>query len=59
MTPRLDLMKNAPKSIHSLMDLTNTIAASRLEKNLQEVVKIRAPSQAEDACAPFGSQERP
>ena len=42
MTPRLDLMKNAPKSIHSLLDLTNTIAASRLEKSLLELVKIRA-----------------
>jgi AhpD family alkylhydroperoxidase len=42
MTPRLDLMTNAPKAIHSLLDLTNTIAASRLEKSLLELVKLRA-----------------
>ena len=42
MTPRLDLMKTAPKSIGSLLDLTNTIAVSSLEKSLLELVKIRA-----------------
>ncbi len=42
MTPRLDLMKNAPKAIQSLRDLTHTIAASGLEKSLLELVKIRA-----------------
>lgn len=42
MTPRLDLMKNTPKAIHSLLDLTNTIAASPLEKSLLELVKLRA-----------------
>jgi len=42
MTPRLNLMKIAPQSLRSLLDLTNTIAHSRLEKSLLELVKIRA-----------------
>src|SRR6476661_9902913 len=42
MTARLNLMKVAPQSLRSLLDLTNTIAHSRLEKSLLELVKIRA-----------------
>src|SRR5690242_13437331 len=42
MTPRLNLMKVAPQSLRSLLDLTNTIAHTRLDKSLLELVKIRA-----------------
>jgi RNA polymerase sigma-70 factor (ECF subfamily) len=42
MTPRLNLMNIAPKSLQSLLDLTNTIAHSHLEKGLLELVKVRS-----------------
>ena len=42
MTPRLNLMKIAPKSLQSLLDLTNTIEHSRLEKGVLELVKLRS-----------------
>jgi AhpD family alkylhydroperoxidase len=42
MTPRLDLAKISPKSIRSLLELTNAVADCGLEKGLLELVKIRA-----------------
>lgn len=42
MTPRVNLMKVAPKSLQSLRDLTKTISESGLEHSLLELVKIRA-----------------
>lgn len=42
MTPRLNMMKAAPKSLQKLLDLTKAIAESGLEKSLLELVKIRA-----------------
>ncbi len=42
MTPRLNLITMAPQSLRGLLDLTNTIAVSGLEKSLLELVKIRS-----------------
>ncbi|WP_406855239.1 carboxymuconolactone decarboxylase family protein [Alsobacter sp. KACC 23698] len=42
MTPRLNPMKQPPAGILKLVDLTQTVAASGLDKSLLELVKIRA-----------------
>jgi AhpD family alkylhydroperoxidase len=42
MTPRLNLMKQPPAGILKLLDLTQTVAASGIDKGLLELVKIRS-----------------